>query len=157
MTLTKAVMSSKLTTLNASNSLVEAFHLMSTKHIRHLPVTDGNGHIVGILSDRDIQRAMSVKRLSAFEQSATLDPALRVEDFMSWPVYVVGEATTLKKAAQEMLAQKVSALLVQNDAGHISGIVTTDDFLKLYAMDRSKEADIALGALTQYFTGPELY
>ncbi|MGE3608636.1 MAG: CBS domain-containing protein [Bacteriovoracaceae bacterium] len=135
MNLTKDVMSSKVICIKAEDSMVNAYKIMHEKGIRHLPVLDDRHSVVGILSDRDIQRAMSTKKINNFQQEVQLDGSLKVEDFMSWPVYAVSETTTVKKVAEEMLDQKVSAFLVEDTLGHLKGIVTTDDLLRLLIED----------------------
>jgi CBS-domain-containing membrane protein len=157
MTITKEVMSSKVVTISATDLLVKAYRLMDEKKIRHLPVVDDRNSVVGILSERDIQRAMQVAKINNFTQNVHLDASLRVEDYMSWPVYVVSEETSVNHVAEEMLRQKVSAFLVQDKMGMIKGIVTTDDLLRLFLKRNIQEEDLGMRALSYYFTGPELY
>jgi CBS domain-containing protein len=156
MTTTKEAMTRDLLTINASDSMVVAYRLMHEKRIRHLPVVDERQKVVGILSDRDIQRAMSVKRINNFQQEVELDATLPVEDFMSWPVHVVSEATSLRRVAEEMLSQKVSAFLVEDNSGRVKGIITTDDILKVFLMNDDKVDNVGMKAVSYYFTGPEL-
>ena len=141
----KDIMTSRVFTITADRPVVEASRIMKEKNIRHLPVTNFMGKVIGILSDRDLQRAVNV-----------LDSG-KVEDFMSWPVYVVSETTSVKRIAEEMIAQKVSAFLVEDLNGHLKGIITTDDLLRLLIDKSAIEQQIAMSALSQYFTGPELY
>lgn len=141
----KDIMTSKVFTISADSSLIEAARLMKEKNIRHLPVTNQTGSVVGIISDRDLQRAISV--LNQF----------KVEDLMSWPVYCVSESTSVKRIAEEMIAQKVSAFLVEDLNGHLKGIITTDDLLRLLIEEASVKELMGMKAISQYFTGPELY
>jgi acetoin utilization protein AcuB len=126
---TQTIMTSNLITVSKNVSVKEAFSVMKTNGIRHLPVKDEKSKIIGILSDRDIQRAMSVKKLGPFQQDVTLDESLKVEDFMSWPVYMVSEETSIERVAEEMLAQKISAFIVVDRHDKEKGIITTDDLL----------------------------
>lgn len=153
---TQEVMTTRLITAKASDSLATAYKIMQEKGIRHLPVMDDRNSVVGILSDRDIQRAMTVKKLNTFQQEVHLDAQILVEDFMSWPVYAVSETTTIKRVAEEMLSQKVSAFVVEDNLGRLKGIITTDDLLKLFLKDETKQASIGLKALSHYFMGPEV-
>lgn len=154
---TKEIMTSKVICVSASDTMVNAYKIMHEKGIRHLPVLDERNSVVGILSDRDIQRAMSTHKLNNFQQEVKLDGTLMVEDFMSWPVYVVSEETTLKKVAEEMLDQKVSAFLVQDNLGQMKGIVTTDDFLKLFISEAyGVQKDIPFKALSEFLAGPQV-
>lgn len=149
-------MTKNLITIRAEETLAQAWRLMREKGIRHLPVLDERSTVVGILSDRDVQRAIRVQQVNGFQQELHLDDTLRVEDFMSWPVYVVHEDTSLRRVAEEMLSQKVSAFLVENSTGHLKGIITTDDLLKILLTESPKISDSALKGLAKYFSLPEV-
>lgn len=153
---TKEIMSSNLLTVKANDSIANAYKFMHGKGIRHLPVVDEKESIVGILSDRDIQRAMQVIKINNFQQEVQIDASILVEDLMSWPVYVVSESTSILKVAEEMLTQKVSAFLVQNDAGRVKGIITTDDMLRLILMTEQEESRLGQKAVSYFFSGPEV-
>jgi acetoin utilization protein AcuB len=151
------IMTENLVTIKAESPITMALELMNSKSIRHLPVVDDRNKIVGILSDRDVQRAMSVKKINQFQQQIHLDAEILVEDFMSWPVYSVNETTPIVRVAEEMLSQKVSSFLVEDNAGKIKGIITTDDMLKVLIMEAQDEKQDVMKSLSYYFTGPELY
>lgn len=150
----KEIMTVNVITIQASRPLVEAYALMQRRGVRHLPVLDERNAVVGILSDRDIQRAMKVKKINNFEQNIFLEENLMVEDFMNWPVRIVSESTTIQRVTEEMLEQKISAVLVQDIFGNLNGIVTTDDLLKLLLNSRTSPLDLALRSISQYFVGP---
>src|SRR3989344_7376998 len=101
----KGAMSKKLVTVDWNMHMRKAAELMEERRIRHLPVTDELGIVVGILSDRDIKRAMSPKN-PGFSPNGT------VCEFMSWPVITVSQDLPLKEAAQGMIDEKISAFLV---------------------------------------------
>jgi CBS domain-containing protein len=44
--------------VNRLDNIVKAYHLMTKISTRHLPVLDDNGMVIGMISDRDIARAM---------------------------------------------------------------------------------------------------
>ena len=101
----------------------EAADLMEEHRIRHLPVSDDLGVIVGIISDRDVSRARSPNK-PGFDANA------KVSDYMSWPVITVSQNLPLREAAQGMVDEKISAFLVTDDAQAIVGIVTSEDMLR---------------------------
>lgn len=129
---TQKLMTSKLTTIHPEASMLDAYQLMFLKEIRHLPVFEEGGKLVGMLSDRDIQRAMVVKKTSPTCQELSLDDELRVSDFMIWPVHSVLEETPLVKVLEEIISKKNSAIMVMNKEGAFSGIITTEDLLFAY-------------------------
>lgn len=130
---TSQYMTRNLVTIQSSGVLDEAFGLMQSNKIRHLPVVDELGDVVGILSDRDLQRAMLPEhdKDSPREISFKFDPGFSVRDFMSWPVQTVTEETPILVVAQKMLEEKISAFLVEDSSGEVQGIITTDDLLRV--------------------------
>jgi acetoin utilization protein AcuB len=128
-------MSKHLITVEVGDSLLKCYQVMQERGIRHLPVTDGRGSIIGILSDRDLQRAMvrvsSGPELIRDDSSYVFEEGKTAQDFMSWPVQTVEDDTPIQRVASRMLKEKVSAFLVKNGHGQIHGILTTDDLLRL--------------------------
>jgi CBS domain-containing protein len=53
----KDLMSSSLVTVRTFDSVDEAFELVEEHHIRHLPVVDADGRLVGLLTQTDLLRA----------------------------------------------------------------------------------------------------
>ncbi len=103
----------------------EARDLMLEQGIRHLPVLGDQGVLAGILSDRDVRRAMDPK-------APRFVPGAVVADFMTWPVITVDEGTSLVKALERMLDEKISALIVtrgEEEQQERVGIITTEDML----------------------------
>lgn len=121
------IMSKKILSIHLDSKLEDAYWMMMENRIRHLPVRGNDGGILGMLSDRDLQRAMR----SECDAQPEFDPALRVEDVMSWPIRGVRASLSAKEAAERMLSEKISALLVMDDEMEPVGIITTDDLLKL--------------------------
>ena len=127
------IMTKKMVTIDAGSSLEDAQAIMKLHHFRHLPVVDFSGTIIGILSDRDIQRALrsSVDLGHSGTISSELDPTFKVYQFMGWPVQTVFDDESVAAVAHKMLIAKISAFLVTNRSNVKRGIVTTDDLLKL--------------------------
>ncbi len=126
------LMSTKLITVQASYSLEAAQALMEKNSIRHLPVTDDHGEILGIISDRDLQRAIHSKILGGKShkyESLNFDPNAKVHDYMTSPIKTISSKETLKVAVQRMVNEKVSSLLVQGET-QVEGILTTQDCLQ---------------------------
>lgn len=112
--------------------LSDAYQTMQSKRIRHLPVMDSGGRVIGIVSDRDLNRAM--QPLEGNEVPTEFDFKFatqgRVVDVMSSPVLCVPEHLSLREVAKLMIEEKKSALIVVNYAEIPVGIVTTDDLLR---------------------------
>ena len=113
-----------------------AADLMRSKAIRHLPVVDGDGHVRGILTDRDLRHAAFLPALA--EQSG-LAPhrvkAPRVRDVMTWSVVTTRADVPLVQAALTMFQRRIGSLPVVED-GRIVGILTERDVLAALRKDR---------------------
>ena len=134
-------MSKDLITVKNDASLEQAYKVMLDKNIRHLPVVNGEGFLCGILSDRDIQRAMKseIKEgLGIKMESVSFNPDTLVCDYMTWPAKAISHNATVSEVTDKMLQDRVSAYLIEDDKEHIVGIVTTDDLLRLLR-DLTKE------------------
>lgn len=126
-------MSTDLITIGWTERMSTAFQRMRNEGIRHLPVHDDLGEIVGMLSDRDVQRAMvsTIERgWASSTETAEFSPDARVRDYMSWPAIVVDVSGELRSVAERMVGEKVSSLLVR-EKGRIIGIITAEDLLKV--------------------------
>jgi CBS domain-containing protein len=113
------LMSTALLTVNASETVAEAHAEMELGVIRHLPVVDDRGRLVGVLSDRDILRALSSKK------------SPRVAEVMSRDVITAPPEANAHVAADLMLDHKISSLPVVDDTGALVGLVTQTDYVEL--------------------------
>ena len=68
-------MSPKVVTLQPSDSISTAIHLMKEKRIRRIPIVNGGGKLVGIVSDRDLKDVSPSRAttLDIWELHAVLD------------------------------------------------------------------------------------
>jgi acetoin utilization protein AcuB len=128
--LVRDVMQSKLVTVGPATTLPQAVRLAAERRVRHLPVIDG-GELVGILSDRDIKRAMAspATSLSVHELTYLLD-RLTVAEIMTRTVITIGPVVPVEEAARLMVQEKISGLPVM-EGGRLVGIVTETDLLEL--------------------------
>jgi len=147
--LVQDVMQTNLVTVTRETTLPEALHLTSQRGIRHLPVLD-DGRLVGILSDRDLKRAMAspATSLEAHELNYLLD-RLRVGEIMTRTVITIGRMFPIEAAACLMVQEKIGALPV-TDAEQLIGLVTETDVLRLFvralgASEPSSRLDVVLG------------
>ncbi len=123
-------MTANLVTVNPYISVPEALRLMRDKRIRRLPVVDGHGHLVGIVSDKDLLHAQpsAATTLSVWEIPELL-ARITVEQVMSRDVVSIAEDTPLEEAARIMADRRIGGLLVmRGDA--LAGIITETDLFK---------------------------
>ncbi len=130
MTEARSLMTKKIVKIKSDMPIQHAYDEMKEQGIRHLPVIDQAGKLVGMLSDRDVQRAINVKMINEIEQEMTFNPHDTVEDYMSWPVQSVDENISITEITKMMIEFKVSAMVVSGPNQYIKGIITTEDLLK---------------------------
>jgi CBS domain-containing membrane protein len=110
------LMSTALLTVKASDPLIEARADMEIGVVRHLPVVDDRGRLVGIVSDRDLVRT----------------PARRkVADVMSRDIVTARPEEPAHVAASHMLEHRIGSIPVVDDDGALLGVVTVTDYLAL--------------------------
>jgi acetoin utilization protein AcuB len=125
---------------------------MLNNNIRHLPVVDEQKSLVGILSERDIQRAMILSLNQSGQKEIFLSKLLSVSELMSSPVLSVDENSMITDVVKELLQNKVSALMVRDSLGSFTGIITTDDLLS-YCIDvLEKNEDLVNKPLSLIFS-----
>jgi len=106
------------TTLSWDGELADARELFGSNRIRHAPVVQ-EGRLVGVVSDRDVRRAVGVGRKDDFP----------VHELMSTDVVTVAATDTLRAATGLMASRKVSSVLV-TDGGDLVGILTLTDVVE---------------------------
>ena len=128
-TTTDCIMSREVITIKNDDFIIDAYRIMKEKDIRHLPVVDANQKIVGMLSDRDVQKAMVTRKLDEYYSETKIPAESTVASFMNWPVYSINIKTSIKAVAEIMIREKISSLVVEDEHGKVCGIVTTTDML----------------------------
>jgi acetoin utilization protein AcuB len=120
-----------------------ALDIMRTKHIRHLPVVDDAGALVGIVTDRDLRHAALAPALQEFlsvrahrrvrQLGETLEN-LRVRDVMTWALVTTGPEAPLLSAVLIMFESRVGSLPVL-EGGRLVGLLTEQDVLKALMLE----------------------
>lgn len=125
------VMTRGVFTLTDTQSLPLAEAMMDRLHVRHIPVLDSRGCLVGILSQRDVLRA-KISSLAPLtnDEGSSIQLSVPVSRIMRGPVTVVRSDALAVHAAHLMSEHEVGCLPVVDDDGLI-GIVTESDLLEL--------------------------
>ncbi len=125
------LMSRDVVTIAESASCYDAVMRMKTSRVRHLPVVAEEGHLRGIVTDRDLRHHLFTPgvfdRIGSIS-TQTILKAFPVREIMSAPVVSVGPASDLEQAARLMREYKIGSLPVV-DAGRVVGILTETDLL----------------------------
>ena len=115
-------MSTDLFTVRADDLVDLAASVMDWRHVRHVPVEDGAGRLIGLVTHRDLLHLLS-KRLPP-----TPEKPLSVRDIMKTDLQTVSSSTPTLVAMSIMEKHRVGCLPVVDD-GRLAGIVTSYDFL----------------------------
>jgi acetoin utilization protein AcuB len=121
-------------TISPDATFYEARALIRDKGIRHLPVVDKNGSLVGILTDRDIREAApsDATSLSAHELHYLLGK-LKVSGFMTPrdKLVTITPDLIIEEAVQLMRDHKIGCLPVM-DGNKLAGLITETDILDFF-------------------------
>jgi acetoin utilization protein AcuB len=118
-------------TIGPESSFYEARALIHDKGIRHLPVVDKNGRLLGIVTDRDIREAApSDATLLSVQELHYLLGKLKVSSIMTpkEKLITITPDTLIEEAVQLMHDHKIGCLPVV-EAEKLYGIFTETDAL----------------------------
>ena len=118
-------------TISPEASVKEAFGLMKSMGIRHLPVVKGKV-LKGIVTDRDLRRPKISDVFKSWDELYRINDDIQVEDVMVSPAITIGEEAPIKEAAKIMAQNRIGALPVTNPKEELVGIITESDVLKAF-------------------------
>ena len=128
------IMTRDVVTLYEEDNLARVRSELAQYPFHHLPVVD-DGKLVGMLSQRDLLRAISETGSSPIElaREARMLEELFVRNIMRTEVATVYEDDSLQSATQRMLERGIGALPVVDHQDRLVGIVTEHDLLRTIA------------------------
>ncbi|HEY5449538.1 MAG TPA: CBS domain-containing protein [Polyangia bacterium] len=118
-------------TVASDDTLLDAAARMADRNVRHLPVVDGERHVVGILSDRDVRTVVG-DWLRPFRPSDAVVRArtCRVGDAMTRDVFVVNQDAPFDEVVRVFTDQRVGAVPVVDDTERLVGIISYVDVFR---------------------------
>ncbi|MEM7480126.1 MAG: IMP dehydrogenase [Acidobacteriota bacterium] len=119
-------------TIRPEARIHEALDVMSRYKISGVPVTDADGHLVGILTNRDLRFEDDLQR--------PVRELMTHEDLVTVP-----EGTTLAQAKALLHKHRIEKLLVVDDSDNLTGLITVKDIQKM--MDYPRACKDNLGRL----------
>ena len=109
----------------ADAPLSDAARLLDVHHIHGLPVVDGLGAVIGVISETDMLHARTTEDLWSRW------PGLRVRHLMSTPALTVSAEADLADAAHRMEQERVHRLVVVALDGETPiGVISTSDLVR---------------------------
>ncbi|MET8446863.1 CBS domain-containing protein [Streptomyces sp. NPDC005209] len=136
------VMTRTVVTVRRDTPFKDIAALIEERNISALPVVDGEGRVVGVVSEADLllkeefrnsdpDRFTQLSRMSDLAKAG----ALTAQDLMTAPAVTVHDGATLSQAARIMARRKVKRLPVIDSTGSLVGVVSRADLLKVFLRD----------------------
>jgi CBS-domain-containing membrane protein len=133
------VMTHTVAAIGRKANFKEIVQLMEQWKVSALPVLEGEGRVIGVVSEADLlpkeefrdsdpDRHTQLRRLSDLAKAG----AVTAEDLMTAPAVTVQANATLAQAARTMAHAKVKRLPVVDDMGLLEGVVSRGDLLKVF-------------------------
>jgi CBS domain-containing protein len=120
--LVRDYMSPNVITIHQEHSVLDAARRMIDRNVSSLAVTDEQNKIIGILTERDIARAVT----NQVPPSRTT-----TGDLMTRPVLTIMKDSTIEDAAKAMSKSKIRHLVVKDpNSREAIGIITITDLAR---------------------------
>ena len=145
--LVRDYMTSSVTTLTDDSRLIDAALLIRRTGKRHVPIVNGEGKVVGIISDRDVARmAPSILGQMSPEEYNSIFEATPITVAMTKDPMTIGPDEPIQNAVSQLYSKKIGALIVVKD-GKLEGILTVNDMLGLLNELLAEKGNAASAAL----------
>ena len=119
-------------TIRRGSSVADALAMMKEYHIGGIPVVDGDGKLVGIVTNRDLRFVRDLQR--------SIDSVMTSTNLVT-----TSTTTNLEEAAEILQQHKIEKLPVVDGEGKLIGLVTYKDITK--AKDKPNACKDSLGRL----------
>ncbi|MGW0080418.1 CBS domain-containing protein [Streptomyces sp. NPDC003393] len=133
------VMTQAVVAVGRDASFKEIVQTMEQWKVSALPVLEGDGRVIGVVSEADLLPKEEFREgvTSLFEQRQRLSDlakagAVTAGELMSTPAVTVHHDATLAQAARTMAVRRVKRLPVVDGEGMLRGIVSRADLLKVF-------------------------
>jgi signal-transduction protein with cAMP-binding, CBS, and nucleotidyltransferase domain len=122
-------MTTTTVTMNFKKSVLDIAKKMFAENISSVAITDDDGEIIGILTERDMMKVIANE----------LPPgSISAMNLMSFPTVTVKRKAPIEEAAKIMATKKLRHLIVEDTYGKdVVGIITSTDLAR-YLKQKSK-------------------
>ncbi|MFF7144483.1 CBS domain-containing protein [Streptomyces nodosus] len=142
------VMTRSVVAVSRDAPFKDIVRLMGQWKVSALPVLEGEGRVVGVVSEADLlpkeefrdsdpDRSTQLRRLSDLEKAG----AVTAGELMSTPAVCVHADSTLAQAARLMARRRIKRLPVVDAEGMLEGVVSRADLLKVFLRPDGEIAD----------------
>lgn len=120
------IMSKRVRTIQGSTTVMEAWEQLKVSGVRHLPVVNAMGRLVGMLSERDLLRVAGTPESHPLRpvQNQKISTVMRPRPFSAHP------ATPIREIARVMVDERIGAMPIVDDELELVGIVSRGDVLR---------------------------
>ena len=141
-TLVEDYMTITTVTMNFRNSVLDIAKKMLAENISSIPITDAEGEIIGILTERDMIKVIANE----------LPPSgISAMSLMSFPTVKVKKKAPIEEAAKIMATKKLRHLIVEDTYGEdIVGIITVSDLAR-YLRQKSNTGELPASEVWEIF------
>ncbi|WP_435848756.1 CBS domain-containing protein [Streptomyces lavendulae] len=133
------VMTTKVIAVTPSTGFKDIATAMERWKVTALPVIEGEGHVVGVVSEADLlpKEEFHEHRPGLIEQMRRLGDtakagSTRAENMMTTPAVTIRPDATLPQAARLMADRRIKHLPVVDADGTLKGVVSRADLLKVF-------------------------
>lgn len=135
-------MTTTTVTMNFKNSVLDIAKKMLAQNISSVPITDEEGEIVGILTERDLIKIIANE----------LPPrGISAMNLMSFPTVKVKKNAPIEEAAKIMATKKLRHLIVEDTYGKdVVGIITVTDLAR-YLKQKSRASELSASEAWEVF------
>jgi CBS domain-containing protein len=106
-----------------NDTVTDAAKIMHQHKCGFVPVVDGHGAVIGVVTDRDVCMVVGDKNRAMTHVS--------VQDAMSHPVFSCYAEDNLKTTLATMAKRHIRRLPVLDEHGHLKGVVSIDDIVQV--------------------------
>jgi CBS domain-containing protein len=142
------VMTRTVVSVQRETPFKEIVRILQQLKVSAVPVLDGSGTVVGVVSEADLlpkeefrdsdpSRLTQLNRLSDIVKAGSVNAM----ELMTTPAVTVDAGATLSRAARIMAKLKVKRLPVVDADGHLLGIVSRGDLLKVFLREDEEIAE----------------
>jgi predicted transcriptional regulator len=135
-------MNTTTVTMNFKSNVLDIAKKMYAQNISSIPITDDEGEIIGILTERDMIKVIANE----------LPPrGVSAMNLMSFPPVKIKKNAPIEEAAKIMAAKKLRHLIVEDTYGtRTVGIITTTDLAR-YLKQKSKTEELSASEVWELY------
>jgi len=124
-----AIMTTRLVTVSEDDSLAKVRNIFATEHFHHLLVVEHDHTLVGVISDRDLLKAINADKDFAGRRQGAAGTK-KAHQIMSRHPVVLRSGASLNDAIDLLVEHDLSCLPVINQWGAAIGVVSWKDLLR---------------------------